>query len=99
MPVPEEPMEDREHGRRAAGGGGIVLTVADSNGIGSDRSGPFTAFETPDHPHPHFGIGVHILWLGQPNGLYHEEDTQEDFLVLSGECILLVEEQERRMRR
>jgi uncharacterized cupin superfamily protein len=98
MPVPEDPMEDREHGRRAAGGGWFVLNLADSNGMGGDRVGTFSAFESPSHPQPHFGIGVHILWPGQPNGLYHEEDNQEDFLVLSGECILLVEEQERRMR-
>jgi uncharacterized cupin superfamily protein len=35
---------------------------------------------------------------GQPNGLYHEESNQEDFLVLHGECIAIVEEQERRMQ-
>src|SRR6185503_16614876 len=35
---------------------------------------------------------------GQPNGLYHTEQAQEDFLVLSGECTLLVEDQERTLR-
>lgn len=92
-------MEQREHGRRAAGGGWFVLNLADSNGMGNDRIGTFSAFESPKDRQPHFGIGVHILWPGQPNGLYHEEDNQEDFLVLFGECVLLVEEQERRMRR
>jgi uncharacterized cupin superfamily protein len=30
--------------------------------------------------------------------MYHGEDEQEDFLVLSGECLLLIEEEERRLR-
>ena len=39
-----------------------------------------------------------MLEPGQPNGLYHGEATQEDFLVLAGECLLLVEGEERRLR-
>ncbi len=44
------------------------------------------------------GANVHVLWPGQPNGMYHSEGAQEDFLVLQGECTLLVEEQERKLR-
>ncbi len=44
------------------------------------------------------GYDLHVLRPGQPNGLYHREGDQEDFLVLAGECLLLVEEQERRLR-
>jgi uncharacterized cupin superfamily protein len=94
MPIPEAPLD----GGRAAGDGWFVLNLADSAGMGNERIGTYSAFESRDHPQPHFGIGVHILWPGQPNGLYHAEDNQEDFLVLSGECILLVEEEERRLR-
>ena len=32
------------------------------------------------------------------NGLYHSESVQEDFLVLSGECLLLIEEEERHLK-
>ena len=39
-----------------------------------------------------------MLQPGQPNGLYHGEETQEDFLVLAGECLLLVEGEGRRLR-
>ena len=35
---------------------------------------------------------------GQASAVYHEENNQEDFLVLSGECIAIVEEKERRLR-
>src|SRR3954451_13860526 len=44
------------------------------------------------------GITVARLEPGRPSGLYHAESMQEDFLVLSGECIVVVEEQERRLR-
>ena len=39
-----------------------------------------------------------MLEPGQPIGMYHREAHQEDFLVLSGECLLLVEGQERKLR-
>ena len=44
-----------------------------------------------------FGINVTILEPGQ-NTIYHAESDQEAFLVLSGQCRLLVENEERRLR-
>ena len=43
------------------------------------------------------GINLHVIWPGQPNCMYHGESDQEDFLVLHGECLLLVEGEERRL--
>jgi len=44
------------------------------------------------------GIHLHVLQPGQPSTLYHEEPgSQEDFLVLSGECRLVIEGVERRL--
>jgi uncharacterized cupin superfamily protein len=40
-----------------------------------------------------------MLEPGQPNGLYHRESSQEAFLVLAGECVAIVEGQERPMRK
>jgi len=54
--------------------------------------------ESREHPFTDVGIHVRILWPGDPNGLYHSEGVQEGFLVLSGECILIVEEDERALR-
>ena len=34
---------------------------------------------------------------GQPTTLYHAESSQEDFLVLSGECVAIVEGEERHL--
>jgi uncharacterized cupin superfamily protein len=44
------------------------------------------------------GIGVHVLQPGEANGKYHHEDDEESFLVLRGECLLIVEGEERRLR-
>ena len=44
------------------------------------------------------GINLSVLEPGQPMGMYHREQKQEDFLVLSGECLLLVEGRERKLR-
>ena len=45
-----------------------------------------------------YGINIQVVWPGEPNCMYHSEDAQEDMLVLSGECLLLVEGQERRLQ-
>ena len=44
------------------------------------------------------GIDLHVLEPGRPACMYHGESAQEGFLVLAGECLLLVEGQERRLR-
>jgi uncharacterized cupin superfamily protein len=44
------------------------------------------------------GINLNVLEPGQPMGMYHRERAQEDFLVVSGECLLLVEGEERKLR-
>ena len=44
------------------------------------------------------GINVNVLPRGASLGLYHRENHQEDFLVLSGECVLVVEGEERPLK-
>jgi uncharacterized cupin superfamily protein len=46
-----------------------------------------------------FGINVTVLQPGQPMTMYHRERFQEGFLVLDGECLLIVEGEEMSMRR
>ena len=57
--------------------------------------------ERPDLERQSFaqvGYTLAVLEAGRPTGMYHAESSQEDFLVLSGECLLLIEEEERRLR-
>jgi uncharacterized cupin superfamily protein len=44
------------------------------------------------------GITLAVFEPGKPSGMYHAESNQEDFLVLAGECLLLVEGEERSLR-
>ena len=92
----EARIEQGEHGAAAASPGWFVLNLADARWRRTDGAGEWTDFEPPDG-FEHYGIGVHVLQPGQPNGKYHSENVQEDFLVLHGECILLVEGEERRL--
>ena len=73
--------------------------LTSENGDGEKRSsGAECSFETPMAQFAQFGIRLHVLEPGEPNGLYHAENQQEDFLVLAGECRLLVEGGERILR-
>lgn len=44
---------------------------------------------------PHFGININVLDPGEAMAMYHREHAQEAFLVVAGECLLIVEEEER----
>ena len=41
------------------------------------------------------GIGLYWIEAGHPMTLYHHEAGQEDFLVLRGECVLIIDGEER----
>ncbi len=97
MSVEEARIEQTEEGVVAASPGWYVLNLAEARWGRSDEAGEWTEFE-PKSGFEQYAIGVHVLQPGQPNGKYHSENVQEDFLVLSGECILVVEEQERRLK-
>jgi uncharacterized cupin superfamily protein len=78
--------------------GWFVVNVRDAVWDTHDVFGSNCVFESPEAEFAELGVRVAVLEPGQPNGLYHREATQEDFLVLSGECTLLVEGEERRLR-
>jgi uncharacterized cupin superfamily protein len=47
---------------------------------------------------PMLGMAIRVVSAGQPTGTYHWETEAEDFLVLSGEGVLIVEGEERPLR-
>ena len=75
-----------------------MVNVADAPALSHAAAGSFVGFESPDARFEHFGINVHVLEPGQPNAKYHAESAQEAFLVLGGECLLIVEGEERTLR-
>jgi len=92
----EARIEQTDEGAVVASPGWFVLNLADTVWQRHERAGTWTDFEGGDFEQ--FGIGVHVLEPGQPNARYHSEAFQEDFLVLAGECILIVEGEERRLK-
>jgi len=77
--------------------GWFVVNVRDAKWVGAPHFGKRCSFEMHG-PFPQTGVRLAVLEPGQPNCHYHRESAQEDFLVLSGECILLVNGQERKLR-
>jgi uncharacterized cupin superfamily protein len=96
--VPEAELVQTEAGRRVEGEGWFVLNVADAVWETTQRGGTWSLLEADEPRFEQFGIGVHVLLKGEMPGFYHAESAQEGFLVLSGECLAIVEGQERRMR-
>lgn len=45
------------------------------------------------------GVNLFVLGPGQPMSMFHQEADQEGFLVLSGEALLIVEDEERPLQR
>ncbi len=95
--VPEAPLEETEVGSVATGEGWFVLNARDVPWWRHAELGQDTDFEGKQE-FPHLGFRIHVLLPGQPNGMYHGERSQEDFLVVSGECVLVIEGEERRLK-
>ena len=93
----EAPLEQTETGLVPAGDGWFVVNVADIEWAALEGGGTWCSFEAPSAPSPLLGIGIHVLGRGESSGFYHAESNQEGFLVLSGECIAIVEGEERRL--
>jgi uncharacterized cupin superfamily protein len=100
--VPDAPDEARidrtAAGLRPSGEGWFIVNLADLEARRNARLGLTCSPEPPDAPFEEFGFNVCVLEPGQHNAMYHRENQQEAFLVLAGECILVVEGQERRLR-
>jgi uncharacterized cupin superfamily protein len=79
-------------------GGWFVRNIADATWMGTPAFGKACTFENPDEPFPEVGIHMFVLEPGKPNCRYHRETAQENFLVLSGECVLLINDEEKPLR-
>ena len=95
--VPEAPLEPTEGGLAPSGDGWFVLNARDARWV-TGRFGAYTRFEGEAARFPRLGLNVAVLQPGEPACYYHAEDDQEDFLVLSGECLVLIEGEERPLK-
>jgi uncharacterized cupin superfamily protein len=95
--VPEAPLERTDTGLVPAGQGWFVMNARDGQWQHAEGRGARVRFEG-DLPFPQVGVSLFALEPGEPIGMYHWEADQEDFLVLSGEALLLIEGDERPLR-
>ena len=100
--VPEATLEQTGAGVVPSSPGWFVLNARDarwSEKPGQGFSLPLTGsteYEAETF-FPMLGMAIRVVGLGEPTGTYHWETEQEDFLVLAGEAVLIVEGQERRL--
>jgi uncharacterized cupin superfamily protein len=76
----------------------FIVNVADAFAFELEVAGVTIPFEGRDAPFRDTGINIQILRPGQPSCKYHSESVQEDFLVLGGECLVILEDEERHLR-
>ena len=94
----EATFDETPYGRNPAEEGWFVLNLADALALrNEEKGGAIIPLEPRGGPFKNFGVNVHVVWPREPS-LYHSENAREAFLVLSGECTLIVEEQERPLR-
>ena len=95
--VPEAPLEATETGLIQAGPGWFVVNARAARWRSAEGRGSVCVFGDDDD-FPEVGFNLFVLGPGEPMGMYHWEADQEDFLVLSGAALLIVEGEERPLR-
>lgn len=95
--VPEAPITTTTDGLVPAGEGWFVLNAREARWYQADGRPAVSDLEG-ETEFAHLGFHIMVLGPGQPMAMYHWEADQEDFLVLSGEAVLVVEGEERPLR-
>jgi len=107
--VEQARLEAVESGLTPVTPGWFVVNARDAAWMNNDATQGCCIFESDDfvlrdrpdleeYVKPLAGFALRVLQPGRPAGMYHAESVQEDFLVLMGECILIIEDEERHLR-
>jgi uncharacterized cupin superfamily protein len=106
--VEEARLEQLDSGLAPVSEGWFVVNVDEAAWLTSETFGAKCVFEgdtpvlrsRPELEVTRFtdiGFALRVIQPGTPSTLYHRESNQEDFLVLAGECLLLIDGEERRL--
>jgi uncharacterized cupin superfamily protein len=93
--VEEARLERLDAGLTPVTDGWFVVSVPEAAWVTNEVLGDACIFEGDDVSFPELGFTIAVLRPGQAGGRYHREANQEDFLVLAGECLLVIEGEER----
>jgi uncharacterized cupin superfamily protein len=101
--VPEAALEQTDTGTIPTTPGWFVLNARDGRWVekpGQGHSLALTGIEKHEAEtlFPMLGMSIRVMNPGEPSTTYHWETEQEDFLVLAGEAILIIDGQERSLR-
>ncbi len=95
----EARLDRTEHGLVPGGEGWFLVNAREAAWSVREGLGRACRFEgSGTAAFREHGVNLRVLEPGEPNCMYHGENGQEDFLVLAGECLLLIEGEERRLR-
>jgi uncharacterized cupin superfamily protein len=95
--VEQARLEQLDAGLTPVSDGWFVVNVRDGAWVTNEALGAAFIVEGDEAPFPDVGFTLAVLQPGQASR-YHREANQEDFLVLAGECILLIEGEERPLK-
>ena len=93
----EAPLEPTDEGLVPKGEGWFVVNERDARWMHTDAMGSAVMFEG-DAKFGELGINIGVMQPGQPTCMYHGENAQEDFLILAGEGVLVIEGEERPLK-
>jgi quercetin dioxygenase-like cupin family protein len=107
--APQARLQDVGSGLAPVSPGWFVVNVRDAAWVTNEVFGARCLFEAdvpalrerPDlepQRFQHLGIKLAVFDPDQPSGLYHADSSEEDFLVLQGECVARIGAEERRLR-
>ena len=105
----EARLVDAGSGLAPQGEGWFVVNAADTAWLRHESFGARASFEVDgriaaERPElevqhlPQLGFRLQVLEPGKPSTMYHRESAQEGFLILSGECLLIVEGEKRPLK-
>ena len=99
--VTESKLDKTEHGLASKGEGWFVLNMRDAEWRHVDGRGAVSVIADDFEGERQFeqlGVNPFMLGPGEAMAMYHWEADQEDFLVVSGEAVLIIEGEERQLR-
>jgi uncharacterized cupin superfamily protein len=95
--IHEARLDSTDDGLVPGGEGWFVLNARDARWRHGAGRAAICEFEG-EPEFPQVGINLNVLEPGEPMAMYHWEADQEDFLVLAGQALLIVEGAERPLR-
>ena len=98
MTAPEAPLDQTEDGLLPDGEGWFVLNACEAGWRHCEGMGKWPRLDGAKPIFEQLGVGLTVLEPGEPMSMYHWETDQEDFLLLAGAAVAIVEGEERPLR-